>query len=81
MKHEQKTCPRCGAAFECKVNNPVHCQCAGIDLSERLLDRLAATWSDCLCAACLRHLAAADRAVDEVADSSRARQPGTSTGA
>lgn len=60
-KHEQKTCPRCGADFECKLNNPMHCQCAGIELSERLTDQLAAHWHDCLCAACLRELAAAER--------------------
>jgi hypothetical protein len=61
MKHEEKNCPRCGGRFECKVNNPVHCQCAGIELSERLIDRLYADWHDCLCAACLRELAEADR--------------------
>lgn len=60
-KHEHKACPRCGAGFECKLNNPVHCQCAGIALSERLLDRLATDWHDCLCARCLRELAESDR--------------------
>lgn len=59
-KHEIKTCPRCGAVFECKVSNPVHCQCAGIALGEALLDHLAARWDDCLCARCLRELAAAE---------------------
>lgn len=59
-KHELKTCPRCGAGFECKVNNPAHCQCAGIELSERMVDRLSADWHDCLCAHCLRELADMD---------------------
>jgi uncharacterized C2H2 Zn-finger protein len=60
-KHEQKRCPRCGATFECRVNNPSHCQCAGIELSERLLERLAHDYADCLCARCLNELADADR--------------------
>ena len=62
-KHEQKECPRCGAGFECKVNNPAHCQCAGIELSERLVDRLSADWRDCLCADCLRELADIDKEI------------------
>ena len=62
-KHEQKECPRCSAGFECKVNNAAHCQCAGIELSERLVDRLSADWRDCLCADCLRELADIDKEI------------------
>ena len=64
IKHEQKTCPRCAATFECKVNNPVRCQCAGIELSERLVDQLNANWHDCLCSVCLQALSKADNQSD-----------------
>jgi len=60
-KYEHHTCPRCDADFECKVNNPAHCQCAGIALSTPLVDRLFAHWPDCLCADCLRELADRDK--------------------
>ena len=53
-KHEIKTCPRCGAIFECKVNNPVHCQCAGVTLSRELSARISGHYSDCLCVDCLK---------------------------
>lgn len=56
-KHEIKQCPRCGAAFECKVNNPMHCQCAHIMLSSDQLEGLQARYDDCLCASCLRQVA------------------------
>jgi uncharacterized C2H2 Zn-finger protein len=56
-KHEIKQCPRCGAAFECKVNNPLHCQCAHILLSSDQLETLQARYDDCLCANCLQQVA------------------------
>lgn len=57
-KHEIKTCPRCGRALECKLNNPVHCQCAGATLTPDQLQYLQEHWSDCLCIQCLSHIAA-----------------------
>lgn len=59
-KHEVKLCPRCGAAFECKVNNPMHCQCAHIVLSSDQLEALQARYDDCLCADCLQQVANAE---------------------
>ncbi len=61
-KHEIKCCPRCGGSFECKVNNPVHCQCAGVTLSKVVLENLRAQFRDCLCIRCLREMAHADAA-------------------
>jgi hypothetical protein len=57
-KHELKACPRCGQVFECKLNNPVHCHCAGLQLSEETLCAIRERFRDCLCLACLTALAA-----------------------
>ncbi|MBR3407952.1 MAG: cysteine-rich CWC family protein [Paludibacteraceae bacterium] len=51
---QQKHCPRCGTAFTCMHDAPALCQCAGIALSPQTRAYLRATYSDCLCAACLR---------------------------
>jgi hypothetical protein len=56
-KHEDKTCPRCGQRFECKLNNPVHCGCADIEIGREALEEIALSYDDCLCAACLREVA------------------------
>lgn len=53
-KHEQKSCPRCNVLFECKTGNIAHCQCSTIQLSETEAAYLAATYTDCLCAACIQ---------------------------
>jgi hypothetical protein len=60
MQPKHKTCPRCGALFECRMHDPQHCQCAEIELSERLIELLRTEWHDCLCARCLRELADLD---------------------
>jgi len=57
IKHEIKTCPRCGRVFECKLNNPVHCECAQVHLSEETLLRIQEQYRDCLCLSCLTALA------------------------
>lgn len=57
-KHEIKQCPRCGRAFECKVNNPLHCQCMAVTLTVAQLESLQEQYEDCLCVDCLRLLAA-----------------------
>ena len=54
---EEKTCPRCGKGFVCRKDAPSLCQCAGIVLSERHRAYLKQTYSDCLCASCLREIA------------------------
>jgi hypothetical protein len=58
LKHELKTCPRCGRTFECKANNPVRCNCALVELDEERLDAMQRRYSDCLCLDCLRAIAA-----------------------
>jgi hypothetical protein len=59
-KHEIKTCPRCGRAFECKVNNPAHCDCAQVQLTEETVLALEGRYQDCLCLTCLTALAAGE---------------------
>jgi len=54
-QHEIKQCPRCKNDFECKTNNVLQCQCAGIPLSEKQLSNIADEYGDCLCAACLHY--------------------------
>ena len=56
-KHEIKTCPRCGRLFECKLNNPVHCDCARVVLPEETMLAIQERFRDCLCLACLTELA------------------------
>ena len=53
-------CPRCGAPFGCGVgaDRSTPCFCASIPLDAARLAELRARFSDCLCAACLRTLAA-----------------------
>lgn len=55
-KHEVVACPRCGATFECKANNPVHCQCSQVTLSKDLAEELTYHYDDCLCINCLREI-------------------------
>lgn len=52
-EHEQKYCPRCKNAFECKVGSILLCQCSTVALSQEQRDYVAARYVDCLCAACL----------------------------
>lgn len=53
-KHEHKFCPRCKAEFTCKVGDVVNCQCNITGLSEAVLRYMNETYSDCLCANCMR---------------------------
>lgn len=55
-KHEIKTCPRCGASFECKANRVERCDCLDVVLSVQALEYLSEHYSDCLCVACLREV-------------------------
>jgi hypothetical protein len=54
-------CPRCGARFTCGGAGPGPCACAGITLGATLQARLREAYAGCLCLACLRGLAAAER--------------------
>jgi hypothetical protein len=53
MKHEEKFCPRCKAAFECKVGSVALCQCQNIKLSETEHNYIRSIYTDCLCANCI----------------------------
>ena len=52
-KHEEKQCPRCKAAFECKPGNITQCQCYGMIFSEEEKRNIEEQYSDCLCKNCL----------------------------
>lgn len=51
--HESKFCPRCNAAFECKVGSITLCQCAPVRLTEEERAFLGEQYHDCLCADCM----------------------------
>ncbi|HEY4062648.1 MAG TPA: cysteine-rich CWC family protein [Puia sp.] len=55
-KHEEKYCPRCRAAFECRVGDVAQCQCSGIGMSEEARQFIAGRYPDCLCRNCLMEL-------------------------
>ena len=54
QKHDPKTCPRCGRAFECKPADVPNCQCGTVELDNATRTVLAERYRDCLCADCLR---------------------------
>ena len=55
-KHEEKKCPRCNTAFECKAGDILKCQCYGIEISAAEEAFIKLTYSDCLCKNCLLQL-------------------------
>lgn len=55
-KHEEKYCPRCRSAFECKVGDVAQCQCSGIGMSPEERQFIADRYQDCLCRKCLLEL-------------------------
>jgi hypothetical protein len=55
-KHEQKNCPRCNTAFECKAGNIAQCQCSGIQLTLEERVYAESKFEDCLCVNCLQAL-------------------------
>ena len=52
-KHDTIGCPRCGAAFECKVGSINLCQCVAVQLTEEQQYYVRSRFSSCLCASCL----------------------------
>jgi Cysteine-rich CWC len=54
--HELKSCPRCGAAFECKVGDISSCQCQGVALTADERAFIEERYADCLCIGCLKEL-------------------------
>lgn len=55
-KHEEKHCPRCKIAFECKAGTIMQCQCCAIQLSMEDRVYIESKFEDCLCIDCLRYL-------------------------
>ncbi|HRG25947.1 MAG TPA: cysteine-rich CWC family protein [Chitinophagaceae bacterium] len=56
IKHEYKTCPRCGAGFECKAGSILQCQCYGIVLPPVVQQQIELDYRECLCRSCLEIL-------------------------
>ena len=52
-RHEEKNCPRCGQAFECKAGTIMQCQCYGVLLTGWQRARMEGQYADCLCRDCL----------------------------
>jgi hypothetical protein len=50
------TCPRCGQAFHCGVNDAAPCACGGIELTGDTLRLLRERYTACLCLACLHEI-------------------------
>jgi Cysteine-rich CWC len=55
-KHEEKLCPRCSIAFECKAGTIMQCQCSTIQLTVEESAFIQAKYEDCLCINCLFEL-------------------------
>ena len=55
MSKIQKSCPRCGKAFECV--HSADCWCAKIHLSDEAKTELKLQFNDCLCESCLKEIA------------------------
>ena len=51
-----KTCPRCGAPFECRHDKMGTCWCMDVNLTDKVRNTLKSKYSDCLCRRCLDEL-------------------------
>jgi len=51
------TCPRCGSAFHCGIDDTQPCACSTLTLDAATLARLRSSFSGCLCLRCLQALA------------------------
>ena len=58
LRHEEKTCPRCHRAFECKAGSNLIFQCAQVPLSSEDTDYILSRYADCLSADYLEALKA-----------------------
>jgi hypothetical protein len=52
------TCPRCGGAFHCGVQEPMPCACGQFTLSPATMQMLREQYTRCVCMACLAQLQA-----------------------
>jgi hypothetical protein len=55
-KHEEKSCPRCGQQFECKIGDIAHCQCFDISFTIEEKAFIEERYEECLCRNCLLEL-------------------------
>ncbi len=53
---KEKNCARCGAPFMCNHGNIAKCQCSTVNLSMKTREYIQMTYTDCLCAKCLKEL-------------------------
>lgn len=54
--HETVLCPRCKAAFECRVGTILRCQCQAVHLTEDERQYINENYLGCLCADCLQQM-------------------------
>ena len=55
-KHEEISCERCHAVFECRANSSFRCQCNTVTLSLNEMQYISERFEACLCASCLAAL-------------------------
>ncbi len=53
-KFEPKICPRCGAMVPC--TGDLNCWCMKVEVPEKVLDYISATYDGCLCRSCLEKI-------------------------
>ncbi len=51
-----KMCPKCHAAFECKVDDIKNCFCSSIQGSPKVYQFIKEQYTSCLCEKCLKDL-------------------------
>lgn len=54
--HEEISCPRCGASFQCKMGSITICHCSEVRLTKEQVAYLSEHWQGCLCHQCLLEL-------------------------
>jgi hypothetical protein len=50
----EKTCSKCNSTFVCNALDVKNCHCSSVQLEEKTLKELQATYQDCLCQDCLK---------------------------
>ncbi|MBC7994949.1 MAG: cysteine-rich CWC family protein [Rhizobacter sp.] len=71
MNAADASCPRCGGAFHCGVNDPLPCACGQFTLSPACTQMLRSQYDRCVCMACLAQL----QQTAPVADIKKPAQP------
>lgn len=50
----EKICSKCQKSFICNATDIKNCHCSNVQLDEKTLQKLQATYQDCLCQDCLK---------------------------